>query len=79
MKRYALFSGIRHYPIGGWQDLNGLFDSVNEAVACFDPKYDLGPLGQLDRLDWAHIIDLHTGDVVAHWQKDCYWVYPVTL
>lgn len=32
VKRYLLFGGYAYYPRGGWSDLQGSFDSVEEAV-----------------------------------------------
>lgn len=47
---YLLFSGHDYYPYGGAQDLQGRFDSVDEAIAAYNP--DMG--------EWAHVLCLDT-------------------
>jgi hypothetical protein len=59
MKRYLLFAGEIYYPIGGWDDLKGSFETIDEAKAAAsgDPphKYEF---------DWWHVIDAVTGEKV---------------
>lgn len=60
MKRYALFAGYNYYPSGGWDDIYGTYDTVEEAqeawrIARSNPERVL-------RSDWGHIIDLTTGE-----------------
>lgn len=52
MKRYARFFGDRYYPLGGWEDLDGTYDTIEEATVVLEP------------LQWYHIVDLETGVVV---------------
>lgn len=61
MKRYLLFAGPGYYPLGGWDDFIGSFDSEAEAI-----KYALG-----DHLtqDWAHIADAEELTIVAEFSK----------
>lgn len=58
MKRYALFEGMLYYPAGGWDDLTGTYDSLEEAQANRD-KYKTN-----HRNDWYQIVDLQTGVIV---------------
>lgn len=40
MKRFLLFAGDIYYPVGGWNDFVGAFDSAEEAVNSLkNPKY----------------------------------------
>jgi hypothetical protein len=54
MKRYALFLFNNFYPAGGWDDLKGTYDTVEEAKAY--PTYHC--------FDNQQIIDLQTGEEV---------------
>ena len=51
-KRYLLFTGEEHYPSGGWKDLCGGFDTIEDA------KFLIGSR------DWAHIVDSDTQQIV---------------
>lgn len=45
--KYLVFYGERFYPIGGWEDFKGSFDTIEEAAAYIET---------LDCIDcWAHI------------------------
>lgn len=59
MKRYLLFSGEDYYPIGGWKDFIGDFDSAEEA------KSSLPVPGKMVCPDWFHIVDTYTKTIVA--------------
>lgn len=54
MKKFLLFSGDNHYPMGGWRDFLGSFDTKEEAVAAV-------PLLN----DWYQVVDLEAGKIVA--------------
>lgn len=48
MKRYLLFAGDQYYPSGGWHDLSGEFDSIEEAEEyVFERGYE-----------WWHVVDM---------------------
>ena len=49
-KRFLLFSGANYYPVGGWDDFKGAFDTVKEAT---DEGYRKGD-------DWFHVVDRET-------------------
>ena len=58
MKRYLLFAGEDYYPSGGAKDLEGDFDTIDEAVNALDHE---------DYRDcWAHVFDLTTKKIVKH-------------
>jgi hypothetical protein len=54
MKRYLLFCGESYYPVGGWDDFVGDFDTVEEAKSA-----------TAKASDWAHIVDTDTGERVG--------------
>lgn len=58
MKQYLLFAGSRYYPCGGWNDFQGSFDSITEAIG-FKALEGLG-------CDWWHVVDNETGTIVAY-------------
>lgn len=59
MKRYLLFSGDHYHPEGGWFDLLGSFDRLEDAVLA-------SPSGA----DWFHIVDTTTGTIVWPTEKE---------
>lgn len=54
MKRFLLFAGDSYYPIGGWRDIKGSADTIEEAQKLNNNYYD-----------WWHIVDSVSGDIVA--------------
>lgn len=57
MKRFLLFKGDFYYPLGGWHDLAGSFDSVEEAIKGL-------PTIRYEGADWWHVVDTETMAVV---------------
>lgn len=57
-KRFLLFQYDQYYPSGGWSDLSGSFNTVEEARIC--AKKELRTTNE--------VIDLETGYVV--WDGD---------
>jgi len=55
MKQYLLFGFDQYYPRGGWSDLLGSFDTLEEAK---------GAVGKQGRWDYYQIVDIQTGYVV---------------
>ena len=57
MKRFLLFKGNDHYPVGGAWDLVGAYDQLpNVPGEC----------------DWAHVFDTHAKRITQHWEyTDC--------
>lgn len=51
IKRYAVFSGDRFYPSGGWYDYRSSYDTLDEAVEAQTSG------------DWRHVVDLSTGQI----------------
>jgi hypothetical protein len=61
MKRYAVFAYSDYYPSGGWGDLFGRYETLEEAKkAIEEDKAPGGPLRQ--RSDHYDIVDLVTGE-----------------
>ncbi len=52
MKKYLLFGGSQYYPLGGWGDFAGSFDTIDLAV--------IHAAGE--GWDWWQVIDSETGD-----------------
>ncbi len=60
MKRYLLFGGEIYYPSGGWKDLLGSADSLEELME--------QPVETF--IDWLHIVDTsNDGKIVRWWCK----------
>lgn len=56
MKRYLVFTGGVYYPLGGWDDFQGDYDTLEEAKARVKERH---------RNDWAQIIDTTTKQEVT--------------
>jgi hypothetical protein len=57
--RYAVFIGTRHEAEGGWNDLEGIYDTLDDAksrAVTVSAKW-LDP--------WWHVVDLHAGTMVV--------------
>lgn len=55
MKRFLLFVGRQYYPVGGWDDFVGSYDTLKEAEDAL--------LGV--RKDWWQIVDGEKGEQIA--------------
>lgn len=64
VKRYVTFSYFDEYPSGGWNDMKGSYDDLDEAKQAF--RQDGGPPGE--------IVDLKTGEV--WWFSDGWKLWP---
>lgn len=53
MKRYLLFAGQVYYPSGGWDDLRGNFDTLEDCHEIINLRYTTDDY-------WWHIIDTTT-------------------
>jgi hypothetical protein len=60
MKQFLLFAGSTYYPLGGWIDFRGAFDTKEEAISEFAKN----------RWDWGQIVDLETGNMIEVIQKE---------
>jgi hypothetical protein len=58
MKRYLVFAYQDYYPEGGWDDLNGSFDTFEEANTHLDHL--------LDGLKKGYVVDLVTGQKLVN-------------
>jgi len=55
-KRYLAFAGENYYPCGGWSDLQGSYDTIDQAIheaQLYQPKDG-----------WYCVVDLETGEVI---------------
>jgi len=61
---FALFAGEDHYPSGGWDDLVGVFATVEDAEARaaqgWYPESEI-----VSDYDWYQIVDLETRRMVV--------------
>ena len=55
MKKFLVFGGEHYYARGGWQDLKGECDTLDEAVA----------IGRLKGNDWWHVVNTETRAIVT--------------
>jgi hypothetical protein len=65
MKRFLLFAGEIYYASGGFHDLIGSFDSLEEAVS--DAENDAPEVSGFRQ--WWHVFDLDARKVVAQSEK----------
>ena len=61
MKRYALFGFDYAYPDGGWNDFEGSFETIEEAI-----KEATSSAFYNEKFKRYHVIDLTIGEEVAH-------------
>ena len=66
MKRYLVFAGYNYYPGGGFWDLRGMFDTLNEASKHMKKC-------KQDGRKWGQIVDTETekimgGDMGDRWE-----------
>lgn len=56
-KRYLVFAGYNYYPIGGWEDFYGAFETVEEAKDALLKEKSY-------YREWWHIVDLEINQIV---------------
>ena len=56
VKRYVVFAYCDYYPSGGWSDLVGSYDALEQAQQAAEKAR------VVDRQDYTDIIDLLTGE-----------------
>lgn len=61
MKRFLVFAGDTYYPMGGWSDFKGSFDSIDAAKDML-----LSDAAQRRGFDWVEIVDTDTEEIVWH-------------
>jgi hypothetical protein len=57
-RRFVLFYGWNFYPDGGWNDMHGLFSTMEIAQAAWTE------ILEKQQPDWCHIVDLFTEKLV---------------
>lgn len=68
---FLLFAGSFYYPWGGWDDLIGVFDTMEEAIARGTAKELCGHSNvEWNEFDWCQVVDLNTLEVVYEWEDD---------
>ena len=58
MKRFLVFAGQEYYPLGGWADFKGSYDSIEEVIA------------ERIETDWLIIRDVQDESPTAFWIAD---------
>jgi hypothetical protein len=46
-----LFAGTNYYPLGGWDDFKGYFDSIEDAMKFIDDRKE-----DFSYCSWCHIV-----------------------
>jgi hypothetical protein len=62
-KKYFLFSGSNHYPLGGWEDFRGNFVSVDEALMFLRRSIEA------DERNWYHVIDIDSQSIIKEFPE----------
>ena len=60
MKRYLVFAGSDYYPLGGWEDFKGAFDTKEEATEFI----------ARGNWDWSQIISLEKSGIIEVFRKE---------
>lgn len=68
LKRYLLFAGLEHYAKGGWKDLAGSFETLDDAEERGRNRIETGD-------EWFQVIDLYSGREVAKHGRAYGWDY----
>lgn len=56
LKRFFLFAGSGYYPVGGWEDFRGDFDTIDDARSVAKEKFG-------GSFEWWHIVDMDLGGI----------------
>ncbi len=59
MLRFLVFAGSNYYPVGGWEDRQGSFNSLAEAIA------SAKMVAKREFDGWWHVVDIQEGKIVA--------------
>lgn len=65
MKRFLVFAGDNYYPLGGFDDLQGDYETLEAAQFAAEA---------LNR-EWAQVADTQTGEYLS-WERDGYPARP---
>lgn len=66
--RYLLFAITQYNASGGWDDLLGAVNSVEEAEDLLKKSHRA--------LDYAHLVDLHTMQITQRWINSSFYPDP---
>jgi hypothetical protein len=61
MSDFLLFAGDDYYPLGGWRDFQGRYDTE---IAAFEA------LASVRTADWWHIVECPGGQIVRSSKRD---------
>lgn len=64
---YLLFAGDDYYPRGGAEDLQGQYNSIEEAISNHNPNEHNMDGG------WANILNLDTLEIVKEFNHSEFW------
>lgn len=67
LNRYWVFAGSDDCPLGGWNDFKGNHASLADAMEYATRDEDGEPV------DWAHIVDGETGNIMYRWTFGYGW------
>jgi len=67
MKKYLLFAGHYYYPIGGFDDFHGSFDTLKAAGEWFELNLDKISTSYMNH--WGHIVDRDTFEIVDRFEQ----------
>lgn len=60
MKKYLMFAMNQYYPSGGWNDLVGSFDTLEEVQAQWEEYHNNKVY------DFAHVVDTHKCTIIGN-------------
>lgn len=64
MNQYIAFGGDKYYPVGGFGDFVGDYETLKEAKAA-DTFSFVAPNGKpWQHYEWFHILNVETGEIV---------------
>ena len=67
---YLVFAGDHYYPSGGWDDLVGIYNALDEAQAAANYGWhDRHMEGEVDHYGWYQIVDLDNKEVVERYVR----------
>ncbi len=68
MKRFLVFGYDDYYPCGGWDDFDGCFDTLEDALEHVQSD---GVDEWRRRADNREIVDMQSLSIVSRWSRTC--------
>jgi len=69
---FLLFYGYAYYPVGGWHDFKGFYESEQLAYEAYENAQKLKRDDHCGEYDWFHIIDSASLKCVRFGGQTCY-------